>query len=128
MTRIPSYTGQTDICSWTRTNQEQIQGHPAWHGDIDAMQAEALLQGNDAFVYLLRKGEEENVYFITFVKEDREIKHQRFTLEYDRRGWYYKNGCNTPQDPVEIVEEILERLIPRMMHCDAEQCSKFQVE
>ena len=91
MSRITLCTSQTDIYSWTRTNQEQIERHPAWHTDIDVQQAEALLQEHDSFSYLLRKDEEENAYFITFVKEDQSIKHQRFTLEYDRKGWYYKN-------------------------------------
>jgi hypothetical protein len=120
MTRIPSCTSQADICGWTRTNQEQIHAHFAWHGDVDAKQAESVLEGKDSFTYLLRTGEEENAYFITFVKEDLSIKHQRFTLEYDRKGWYYKNGG--PPGISEIVSETLERLIPQMMHCESGVC------
>jgi hypothetical protein len=134
MSRITSCTSQIDICSWTRTNQEQIQGHPAWHGDIDAVQAEALLQGNDSFSYLLRKGEEENAYFISFVKEDLSIKHQRFTLEHDRKGWYFKNGitgtsCHLDKmtyGPTEIVAETSRGLIPQMMHCDDGECKAIK--
>jgi hypothetical protein len=132
MTRIPSYTGQTDICSWTRTNQEQIQGHPAWHGDIDVQQAEALLQEKDSFSYLLRKGEEENAYFITFVKENQSIKYQRFTLEHDRKGWYYKNGTTgfnlhkKTCGSTETVAETLGELIPQMMHCDDRECKAIE--
>lgn len=121
MSRITPYTSQVDICGWIRSNQEQIEGHSAWCKSIDAKEAEVLLQGRDSLTYLLRKGEEEKAYFITFVKEDGSIKHQRFTLEFDRKGWYYKNG-GIPNSPTEIVDETLEGLIPQMMHCNVKEC------
>lgn len=116
MSRIYSCTSQTDNQYWIQTNQQLIQKHPAWHKDVDAWQAEALLAGKAPFTYLLRKGDKEQSYFITFVKEDHSVYHQLFTLEYDRRGWYYKNGG--PVMPVEIIDE----LIPQMMHCDPKEC------
>lgn len=121
MSRIISCSSQVDICVWVRTNKDQIEGHRAWKGNVNAEQAEALLEGRDSFTYLLRKGEGENAYLITFVKEDASIKHQGFTLEFDRKGWYYKNGsyCNSP---TEIVSESLEELIPQMMHCTDKEC------
>lgn len=129
MTKITgSCTHQTEMCSWIKANQEQIEKHPAWHEDLSAEQAEGFLEGRDPFTYLLRKGGEDHAYYISFMKEDGGIKHQRFTLEYDRKGWYYKNGCNTPLDPTEIVEETLEGLIPRMMHCDFKKCSFIKLQ
>ncbi|MBI3212096.1 MAG: hypothetical protein HYZ47_05420 [Simkania negevensis] len=116
MSRIYSCTNQTDSHYWIKTNQELIQKHPAWHEDIDAPQAEALLTGKAPFTYLLRKGDKERAYFITFVKEDYTVYHQSFTLEHDSKGWYYKNGIVT--GPIETVEE----LIPKIMHCDPKEC------
>ncbi|MBI3211645.1 MAG: hypothetical protein HYZ47_03045 [Simkania negevensis] len=83
--------------------------------DIDAKQAEFLLIEKSRFTYLLRKGDKENEYIITFVKEDLNIYHQLFTLEQDSKGWYYKNGCVTGL-------ETLEEIIPRMMHCNLKEC------
>lgn len=106
--------------TWVKTHHDQIQKHPAWHGDLHETHAEALVKGHDPFTYLLRAGEKEHAYFITFVKADHTIKHQRFTLESDLKGWYYRNGA--VDRPVEIVEETLKSLIARMMHCDFNLC------
>lgn len=119
MSRITgSYVNSIE--TWVKTHQDQIQKHSAWQGELHEAYAESLIKGHDPFTYLLRAGEKTEVYYITFVKEDRSIKHQRFTLESDLMGWYYKNG--TAGSPVEIVEEKLEKLIPRMMHCDVGIC------
>lgn len=126
MSRITSCTSQVDSCGWIKTNQQQIERHPAWHKSVDAKQAEALLKGNASFTYLLRKGEEERSYFITFVKKDQVIKHQRFTLEHSQepglKGWYYRNGMGYSGGPTEISSVDLEDLIPQMMHCALEEC------
>ena len=125
MSRVSVYPSQIDVCSWIKTNQEQVQSHPAWHGNIDVERAETLLQGNSPFAYLLRKGAEENAYFITFIKEDQSIKHQRFTLEYDHKGWFYKNGA-TGSGVTKIIAPVIEELIPQMMHCDIMECKAVQ--
>jgi len=123
MTRIVECCTNQDIQSWIKTKQEQIEQHIAWHESVDAMQAEKLLEQRGKFAYLLRRGEVKDAYYISFVKEDGGIKHQRFTLEHDRRGWYYKNGCNCSEGPTEIIEKTLEELIPKMIHCDPKKCS-----
>jgi len=123
MTRITGQSINTiEMNSWTKANQEQIEKHPAWRGSLSAMQTESLLERRDVFTYLLRGGEEKNAYYISFVKRDGMIKHQRFTLEYDRKGWYYKNGMNTSGTPTEMIAETLPELIPQMMHCSTEDC------
>jgi hypothetical protein len=125
MSRITvSWTSQTEIYGWIKTNQNQIQNHIAWYGNIGAMQAENLLQEQDSFTYLLRNGEKKYSYFITFVTNDHCIKHQYFSLESDRKGWYYKNGVVTNM-PTEIVSENLDELIPAMMHCNSAECKEL---
>ena len=121
MTRIVGSCGSLTECSWIKANQEQIEKHLAWHESVSSLEAEMLLRGKGSFTYLLRRGEEEQAYYISFVKEDGGIKHQRFTLEYDRKGWFYKNGQVTGTLP-EIVDETIEGLIPQMMHCGAGEC------
>jgi hypothetical protein len=88
---------------------------------MDIVKAEALLNGRDTFSYVLRRGEEENEYYISFVNGDGGVKHQRFILEYDRKGWWYKNG--TEHEPTEAVDE----LIPCMMHCSIENCKPTSI-
>jgi hypothetical protein len=118
MTRIN--TSCTLDQHWIKANQDQVTSHPAWFGEVSELEASKLLEGKESFTYVLRSGGEEQTYFITFVKEDGLLKHQRFTLELDRKGWYYKNGmCPGPQ---EAVAENINELIPLMMHCSASEC------
>lgn len=126
MTRITApFINQTEVLSWEKTKLDQIERHPAWKKSIDKTQVESLLEGKKTLSYLLRAGEKERVYYISFVQKDGSIKHQQFTLENDRKGWYYKNGANE-QDPADIVSENLEELIPKMMHCDYKECKRIK--
>ncbi len=123
MSRITaSSVGPIEIHNWIQTNQNQIQKHPAWHGNVKAEQAEALLKGGKPLTYLLRNGDKEQSFFITFIKEDGSIKHQHFSLEFDLKGWYYKNG-QVQGEPTEIIAEDLNKLIPAMMHCETSRCN-----
>jgi hypothetical protein len=97
--------------------QEQIEIHCAWHSGISEKESEKLLIGKSPFTYLLRSGEKECPYFISFVREDGSIKHQFFALEFDRKGWLYRNGATG--GPQEITSKDLDQLIPMMMHCDS---------
>ena len=63
---------------------------------ISENESEKLLIGKSPFTYLLRSGEKERPYFISFVREDGSIKHQFFALEFDRKGWLYRNGATCP--------------------------------
>lgn len=99
--------------------QEQIEAHIAWHSNLSEKEAESLLEGKDPFTYLLRMGEEGDLYFISFVQEDSSIKHQFFVLELERNGtWCYKNG-STVRSPN------IGDLIPKMMHCEPSDCIPF---
>lgn len=122
MTRINTAMTSNVFTEWVQRNQEQIKTHPAWHNDISENTSEKLLEDQIPFTYLLRSGGKEHAYLISFMKEDRAIKHQAFVLELDRRGWYYRNGSGTCC-PTEIVSKDLHELIPLMMHCDSTACN-----
>ena len=83
---------------WIQKNQKQIESHPAWYDLISEDESEALLKNKNPFTYLLRAGEKQYSYFISFVRENGAIKHQPFILELNKRGWYYRNGStlNSP--------------------------------
>lgn len=109
------------MVEWVQKNQEEIKTHVAWHPDVSESASENLLKNKGAFTYVLRKGNKEQSYFISFVKQDGTIKHQFFTLEYDQQGWIYRNGTTT--GPTQIVSKELHKLIPMMMHCDLLACN-----
>lgn len=111
MTRIHSTT--QIVPDWTERFQDEVRNHPAWHGSLSEQGAEEKLQSSPPFTYLLRAGEKEYAYFISFVKEDGGVKHQWFVLEHNRKGWYYRNGCQPDRDSFHELQE----LIPCMMHC-----------
>ena len=109
-----------DVNRWLQKNEEQMKTHPAWQGDISELSSEKLLKGQPLLTYLLRQGEKEHSYYISFVKGDGSIKHQRFTLELDQLGWYYRNGVTN--GPREVTKENINDLIPPMMHCEPPEC------
>ncbi|MBI3211724.1 MAG: hypothetical protein HYZ47_03455 [Simkania negevensis] len=121
MTRINSALTERAILEWAQRNQEQIQTHPAWHSNISEAESEKLLRDKNAFTYLLRSGEKEHFYFISFVKEGGSIKHQFFALEFDRKGWYYRNGGQGSLQ--EAISQDISKLISMMMHCDLRSCT-----
>lgn len=121
MNKVGTMIEKREVIEWVQKSDEQIKTHPAWHADVSEAESETFLKNNGPFTYLLRAGDKEHFYFISFVKEDRSIKHQFFTLEFNRQGWLYRNGgTGTPE---EIVSKELDLLIPMMMHCDLEACT-----
>src|SRR5271154_175014 len=115
MTRINVAMAANFTAEWVQKNQDQIKAHPAWHDSVSESKSDMLLKDQSPFTYLLRSGEEEHSYFISFIKEDGSIKHQFFVLEPDRKGWYYRNG-STINSPAEIISKDINELIPLMMH------------
>lgn len=116
--------------SWIKKNNDRITSHPAWVGEVSEEEANQLLKGKSALTYILRSAEKEYAYFISFVQQDQSIKHQYFTLELDRKGWYYKNGIVYKNGiatgiPTEIISENIDDLIPQMMHCHPTECKIF---
>lgn len=121
MTRIHVSGVTNPNTDWIQRNRDEVKKHPAWHEDISEEEATKLLENQPLFTYILRPGEKERAYFISFVQEDLSVKHQFFVLEIDRRGWRYLNGT-TNNCPSEIVSQNLHELIPLMMHCDPKTC------
>ena len=121
MAKIEGTNYQTGIDhSWIKESHDQIEAHSAWNGNLPEKNAEKILQGKGPFTYILRGGEQKYTYFISYVKDDLSVKHQKFVLELDRKGWHYRNGVT--KGLAEILEKDLEELIPQMMHCDHRAC------
>ena len=114
-----SSTG-TDCYCWIQKNEEQIKTHEAWHANLPEAFFEEFLKNQPPLTYLLRSGPKEQSYFISFVQQDGTIKHKSFVLEFDHKGWYYRNGVTNGLK--EVTMEDLQELIPIMMHCEPSAC------
>ena len=105
---------------WIKKNQEQVTTHVAWHPTVSESESEKMLKGKSPFTYLIRGGDKEHLYYISFVQEDGSLKHQWFVLEFDRNGWVYRNAGT--KGPNGLVSKELHTLIPQILHCDLLAC------
>ncbi len=124
MTRIEgSGLVSGEAYQWILKNQQQISAHTAWYGNITEKESVKLLGDASPYTFILRGGDKEHSYFISFMKKDGSIKHQNFTLELDRKGWFYKNGIT--DGLLEAVARDIVDLIPLMMHCESSVCTPY---
>jgi hypothetical protein len=100
--------------SFFKEKELEMQQHQAWHGLITGMFCEGVLRDREAFTYILRQGERPYHYYLSFVKEDGTFHHQPFVVELKSEGWFYRN-FNLH------YSTSLEGIIPKIMHCSAEQ-------
>jgi len=107
--------GDLENNEWIRSKQEEIESHAAWHGRITGMACEAQLRGQPPLSYLLRKGEEEGHYYLSFVQTPVCFRHQPFIIESSVQGWFYQNGYTG-------IAPTVEEIIPMIMHCTLEEC------
>lgn len=127
MARIEgTWVQQTGTTSWIKVLTDQVQNHTAWKERINEKQAESLLKGTPPFTYFLRKETDDQYYLISFVKLDQSIKHQKFSIELDYRGWYFKNG--TAEKAREIIADDLETLILAMMQCEPYEAKILKID
>jgi hypothetical protein len=98
--------------------EKSILLHPAWHGKITGLESEALLKFRHPYSYLLREGEKRSHYYVSFVAADQSTRHQPFAIIYTKAGWYCRQG--TEYGP--FITQTVDDLIPRIMHCNIEDC------
>lgn len=98
---------------------EEIQFHPAWMGSVSGLEAENQLKGRkQPYVYVLRSGEVEGAYYVSFLMPDLSIKHQPFVLMDSPQGWHYENtGAGGP-----FAEASLDDVLHLIMHCHKDEC------
>jgi len=99
-----------------------IELHPAWLGAISGLKAEKLLRGQKTpYLYLLRAGEHENDYYVTYLLPDLSIKHQPFVITHTNFGWVFENGgVGGP-----FTNNSIDDVIHLIMHCDQQTCVPF---
>lgn len=93
---------------------QEIETHEAWHGHISGLEAEKLLRvKKKPYLYILRKGEFEGDYYVTFVLPDLTIKHQPFVISITNEGWHFQNAGNCGPLTTACFDDVLHLI----MHC-----------
>jgi hypothetical protein len=107
---------QYSICSI----DVEIQRHPAWIGLVSGLHADKMLRWiKTPYQYVLRQGETDYAYYVSYVQPDGTIKHQPFVLTTAPEGWYYENGGNGgPFLDTTTIDDVLHLI----MHCDKDEC------
>lgn len=105
--------------------ENDIRSNAAWLGYISGLKAEKMLRGHKApYLYVLREGEHEGDYYVTFVLPNQTIFHQPFTISATETGWYYEQGGGGPL----TIESRLDDVLHLIMHCEKGQCHPFEVK
>lgn len=105
------------------TIDQEITHHPAWLGRVSGLIADKMLRGKkQPFLYVLRAGENELDYYVSFILPDFSIKHQPFTITLSDHGWYYENSNGGgPYTTNTGIDDVLHLI----MHCDKNACIPF---
>lgn len=99
---------------------EEIEQHPAWIGSTSGLKAEKILRGRKRpYLYLLRQGEFENDYYVTFVHPDFSIKHTPFIITTTLEGWHYENASGGGPYTDASIDDVLHLI----MHCHKDECA-----
>lgn len=102
--------------------EQEIALHPAWLGRVSGLAAEKLLRGkNTPYLFVLRAGELENDYYVTFVAPDMTIKHTPFVIITTSEGWCYNNGGAGGPYKDGTIEDVLYQI----MHCEKGENTPF---
>ena len=104
------------------TVEEIIESHPAWIGHVSGWKAEMVLRNKKVpYLYLLRGGETEGDYYVSFVSPDLTIKHTPFIISITQGGWYCQNGHVSGP----FINKTIDHVIHSIMHCDSDECVPF---
>lgn len=97
--------------------EAEVESHPAWHGCLAGLEAEDLLKGHSPFVFLLRAGEKQSHYYVSFVLPDLTIKHQPVWVYDTPQGWCYRNLILDGP----FMHTRFEDVIHAIMHCRSDE-------
>lgn len=92
----------------------ELTTHVAWFGEVSGIEAEALLRLQRPNTFLLRQGEKEDQFYLSYTNGT-DLLHLPFTIDYASMQWFYRNGF--PH-----FAEKLEVFIPEIMHREKDAC------
>ncbi len=94
---------------------DEIRNHSAWYEDLTGTEAEIILRDKPDLTYLLRQGEKEDHFYLTYVKNGCAFSHIPFTVNYTLKQWFYRNCF--PR-----FASTLKVFIPEIMHAEEADC------
>lgn len=98
---------------------KNIQAHPAWYGRISGLSADKMLRSKDLpFLFLLREGEYEKNYYLSFIRPNLTIRHHPFVITTTQEGWFYDDT----ERGGPYTNASIDRILGLMMHCREEDC------
>ena len=101
-------------CNSRSSIVREIEEHPAWHGRVSGLEAEKMMRGRKIpYLYILRAGEYETDYYVTFLLPDLSIKHQPFIITDTAEGWYFENTGGGGPFTTASIDDVLHLI----MHC-----------
>lgn len=104
--------------------ERDIRSNSAWLGSISGLKAEKLLRNHKTpFLYVLREGEHQGDYYVTYVTAGLTIFHQPFVISSTETGWYFENGGGGPLS----IESRLDDVLHLIMHCNKGECQPLAV-
>lgn len=101
---------------------DEIKAHPAWFGNLSGLKAEKMLRGSPTpYLFILRAGETQDDYYITFNHPDGSVRHHAFNVQITSEGWHYENMSARGPFTEATVDDIAFLII----HCKKGECTPF---
>lgn len=107
-------TQTRELAPWFQEKIEELMAHPAWHGEVSGIEAEALLRNHPSYTYLLRQGEKHDQFYLSYSKGT-DLLHLPFTIDYPSQQWLYRNSFPHFVDDLKVF-------IPEIMHREEAEC------
>ena len=96
--------------------------HPAWHGVLNASDANLLLENQALHTYLFRQDVQQNdLYWVSFVNQKGDVCHKPFTYQNSIQKWLYLNNGGVIPVEAKVFDHLSD-----MIHFHALRCSTKQ--
>lgn len=106
---------ESSSLDFVQEKADEIMNHLAWYGELTGTEAELILRDKQDLTYLLREGEKEGNYYLTYVKEGCSFTHIPFTVHPTLKQWFYRQGY--PRFATD-----LKVFVPEIMHAEEADC------
>ena len=105
--------------------EQDIQLHKAYVGRISGLEAEKKVRkATKPYEYILRAGEMESDYYVTFSLTGGTVKHQPFVISKSEEGWSYENFARGGPFPSANIDDVIHLI----MHCHRTECSPLAIK
>ncbi len=108
---MSTFRAEKSYPDFVQNKIDEITSHAAWYDDITGTEAELLLRNKADLTYLLRQGEKEGHFYLTYVKGTAYFTHIPLRVDNSLKEWFYLNYA-ARRAPT------LKEFIPSVMHAE----------